>query len=62
MNRNKQYITEISKSDMEQLADAANLHSGEGIEVERTSTGLEISIDRQKLRRWIQMVIEGKPI
>ena len=62
MDKNKQYITEISKSDMEQLADAANLYAGEGIDVERTSTGLEISIDRQKLRRWIQMVIEGKSI
>ena len=62
MDKNKKYITEITKDDLEQLAAAANLHAGEGIDVTPTNDGLEISIDRQKLRRWIQMVIEGKPI
>lgn len=62
MDKNKKYITEITKADLEQLAAAANLHVGEGIDVTPTNDGLEISIDRQKLRRWIQMVIEGKPI
>lgn len=62
MDKNKQYITEISKSDLDELADAANIHAGEGIDVTRTNNGLEISIDRQKLRRWIKMVIDGKPI
>lgn len=62
MDRKKEYITQITKSDLEEMADAANTYSGDGIDVDHTPDGLMISIDRSQLTRWVKTIINGGTI
>ena len=62
MNANKKYITEITRTDLREIADAANAYGGNGIDVHRTGQGLKIEIDRQQLVRWIKAVVAGRNI
>lgn len=59
MDANKSYVTQITKNDLKEMADAANTHAGEGIVVTPTKDGLEISIDRQYLKMCIKACIAG---
>ena len=59
MDKDKAYITEISKADMREVADAANAFGGDGIDVTRTDEGLMISIDRSQFTRWVKTIING---
>lgn len=59
MRPDKKYIVQVTGKDMREIADAANAHGGEGVIVDRTQDGLEISIDKVQLTRWIRIVIAG---
>lgn len=52
------HITEISRSDLRQIAAAANLHGGDGIVVTPTDAGLEISIDLEYLAMMVKRIIQ----
>lgn len=52
------HITEISRSDLRQIAAAANLHGGDGIDVTPTDAGLEISIDLEFLAMMVKRIIQ----
>ena len=62
MDGKKRYITQITTKDMQEIAAAANSHGGDGIDVTPTGDGLEISIDRAQLTRWVQAIINGGSI
>ena len=59
MTADKQHITQITKQDLREIADAANSYGGDGINVNRTGDGLEISIDKEQLSRWVRVLIRG---
>lgn len=59
MDKNKRYITQLSGTDMREIADAANIHAADGIDIVRTPEGLEVSIDRDQLTRWVKTIING---
>lgn len=59
MEPNKQYITQITSRDLKEIAEAANAHPGDGIEIERTENGMLIRIDRGQFERWVKTIING---
>lgn len=59
MEPNKQYLSQITRRDMEQITHAANTHQGTGIEIQVVNDGYEISIDRDQLTRWVKTIING---
>lgn len=59
MDKDKAYITEISKADLREIAAAANTFAGDGIDVTRTDEGLMISIDRSQFTRWVKTIMNG---
>lgn len=59
MKSDKKYLTQITRQDLQEIADAANSFGGDGINVQRTQNGLEISIDKEQLSRWIRVVVRG---
>ncbi len=59
MDTNKKYITEITRSDLKELAAAANAYGGDGIDVRNTEQGLKIEIDRNQFARWVKIVLSG---
>ncbi len=59
MDKDKAYITEISKADLREIAGAANAYAGDGIDVTRTDDGLMISIDRAQFTRWVKTIMNG---
>lgn len=59
MKPGKKYLTQITSQDLREIADAANAFGGDGIDVKRTQDGLEISIDKEQLSRWIRVVVQG---
>lgn len=62
MERNKTYITQITKKDLEEIADACNVYAGEGIEITRTENGIEIKVDRDQFTRWVKKIMQGGSI
>jgi len=62
MDRNKRYLTQISQKDISEIADAANIHSGDGIVFSRDEKGIEVSIDKQALRTWVNALVQGREI
>lgn len=62
MDSNKTYVTQISKKDLEEIADVCNIHAGIGIEITRTDQGLEVSVDRDQLTRWVRKILQGGSI
>lgn len=62
MDRNKKYVFQLSESDISEIADAANMQQGEGVTLSRSEKGIEISIDKQSLRMWVQAIIRGQEI
>ena len=59
MDRNKRYITQITRADLRDIADAANAYGGDGIDVHKTQNGLMVEIDRNQLTRWVKTIING---
>ena len=59
MDRNKRYITQITRADLRDIADAANAYGGDGIDVSKTENGLMVKIDRDQLTRWVKTIING---
>ena len=59
MKPDKKYLTQVTIQDLREIADAANSFGGDGINVRRTQDGLEISIDKAQLSRWIRVVMDG---
>ena len=62
MNSNKKYITEITGSDMREIAMAANAHGGDGIDVSKKDSGLEISIDLKFLQEVVLRILRGQSL
>ena len=62
MNANIRHITDLTRRDLKQIADAANAHGGDGIDVVSTGEGLEISIDRDQFTRWVKTIMNGGSI
>ncbi len=59
MDANKKHITDITRRDLKEIADAANSYGGDGIDVVHTNDGLEISIDRGQFTRWVKTIMSG---
>lgn len=59
MDSNKSYLTQLNKQDLKEIADVANIHAGEGIDIVRGNDGIEVSIDRQYLKMCINAYISG---
>lgn len=51
------YITQITAEELREVAAAANTHGGDLVIVNRQEDGLEISVDMQQLRDFVQRVI-----
>lgn len=51
--KEKQYITQLTRQDMKEIAAAANLTPGLGLEVERREGALVIGISELALKRMI---------
>lgn len=62
MDANKSHITEITKKDLEEIAGAANMYPGDGIDISRNQDGYEIKIDRDQLTRWVKTIMNGGTI
>lgn len=62
MERNKTYITQITKKDLEEIADVCNVYAGDGIEITRTENGIEIQVDRDQFTRWVKKIMQGGSI
>lgn len=58
MDANKTYITEITKHDLKEIAEAANAYQGDGISINRTQAGMMIGLDLPALERMIKNVID----
>lgn len=59
MDKNKTYITQITRADLSEIAAAANAYGGDGIDVRKTESGLMVEIDRGQLTRWVKTIING---
>lgn len=62
MDRNKRYLTQITQRDLQEIADAANIQMGDGIIITRNEKGLEIAVDKQAIRMWVQAILAGRAI
>ena len=59
MDKNKTYITQITRADLSEIAAAANAYGGDGIDIRKTESGLMVEIDRGQLTRWVKTIING---
>lgn len=59
MDANKKHITDLTRRDLKEIADAANAHPGDGIDIERTNDGLRVSVDRGQFTRWVKTIMNG---
>lgn len=62
MNADKQYITQLSRQDLKEIYEVVNIHAADGIDIKRKPDGLEVSIDRSQLTRWVKTIINGGTI
>ena len=53
MNADIEYITQLTRQDLKDIAAATNPQPGAGVRVDRTSNGFSFSIDEQALRNMI---------
>ena len=60
MDKNKKYLSQITKKDLEEIAAAANIYPGPGINIDRNPDGLCISVDIDQLRRWIWCYVRNE--
>ena len=59
MNANKKHLTEISGSDLREIAAAANAQGGDGIVVSTVGDRMEISIDKNAFEHWVKVIMQG---
>ena len=59
MRTDIKHITEISRRDLKEIADVVNLRGGDGIDVDKTDSGLVISIDGDYLAAVVKRIIYG---
>ena len=59
MDADKKHITDITRRDLKEIADAANSYGGDGLDVVRTNDGLRVSVDRDQLTRWVKTIMNG---
>ena len=59
MDANIEYITQIKKSDLRDIAAATNPQPGAGMSIERTSDGFRFSIDENQLKRMMWLFIRN---
>lgn len=62
MEGSKNYFFQLTKNDLKEISEVVNVQPGIGIEMQRNSGRLEISIDRQQLRIWVMAIIQGHQI
>lgn len=62
MKADIKYITQISASDLKEIAGVVNMETGDGIQIDRSQSGLRISVDKQAIRMWVQTIINGGQI
>ena len=62
METDKQYLSQVTKNDMKEIAEAANAYAGAGIDIQRNPDGMEISIDRSQFTRWVKVIMNGGTI
>ncbi len=62
MDQNKKYLIEITRSDLREIAMAANAHGGDGINIVPCDNGLEISIDLQFLQEVVLRILRGQSL
>jgi len=62
MKADIKYITQISANDLKEIAGVVNMETGDGIQIDRSQSGVRISIDKQAIRMWVQTIINGGQI
>ena len=62
MDGSKNYVFQLTKNDLKEISEVVNVQPGIGIELLRNNGRLEISIDRQQLRMWVQAIMRGQEI
>lgn len=62
MDGSKNYVFQLTKDDIKKISEVVNVQPGSGIDLQRNNGRLEISIDRQQLRMWVQAIIRGSEI
>jgi hypothetical protein len=62
MRSDKKHLTEITGSDLREIAMAANAYGGDGINVMPVGDRLEISIDLQFLQEVVLRILRGQSL
>lgn len=53
VNGGVEYVTQLTREDLKEVARMCNLECGPGIVVERSDDSVRISIDQAQLKRWM---------
>lgn len=53
------YITQITRSDLEEIAAATNLVVGPGIDITKQDGSVKIEVNQSQLRRWMRAFHEN---
>lgn len=62
MQTDVKYITQLSSNDLKEIANVVNMETGEGIQIDRSKSGMRISVDKQAIRMWVTTIINGGEI
>ena len=54
-----QYLSQITRREVQEIVAAANMNPGDGIDIKEANGGYQISIDRDQLTRWVKTIING---
>lgn len=58
MEANKRYVTQLTESDMRELAEVTKLTPGDGLYINRENGRIFIGIDRDKLRALLGIIYD----
>ncbi len=53
MSPDKEYVTQITKNDLREIAAVTNMKAGDGIELVPDPSGVTIRVDKEQLKRWM---------
>lgn len=53
MNAGIDYVTQLTREDLNEIAAACNLEAGLGIVIEKREGCVRISVDQSQLKRWM---------
>ena len=53
MNAVIEYVTQLTREDLKEIAAACNLEAGLGIVIEKREGCVRISVDQSQLKRWM---------